>query len=323
MKMATPSYDRAPSYALREMLSPGGFLAPLVELNEVSVDGHVHDVHLRRDDEVHVYRGLTRLLVARLLKRGDVRVSAHRTYSVQECANGILRTWHPEEGCFKRRLGVYLRGVRVGKRHTEGEGLIQSRYAQVRVPWTPFDREVVLRYKMRGDREDAPQVDAARRKLEGIYAAHRGARGRRRWSNLEVKRRSEVDQLAVDPAGNVVLIELKDASKPSAEIYYAPFQLFRYVWEWRNALKVSPRLRDQIQELIESRRRIRLTPESTAPLSGGIRPVIGFGPDERTDEVRSRYERVLGVVKSHWPPDVDFIETWTLTESGVPKIVSE
>ena len=60
-----PSYCRAPSTKLRKMLSPGNFLAPLVQLHGLEAGGHVHDVHFRSDDEVHVYRGLTRLLSVR------------------------------------------------------------------------------------------------------------------------------------------------------------------------------------------------------------------------------------------------------------------
>lgn len=172
-----------------------------------------------------------------------------------------------------------------------------------------------MRYDPKIDGEDVPQVEAAREEIGKIYAA-------RRWAKLEVKRRGEVDQFAVDTAGRLVLIELKDASKRSAEVYYAPFQLLRYVWEWRNALRASPPLREQIQALIDARVAVHLTPKGTAPLSGRIRAVIGFGRDERTAEVRRRYGEVLEVVRSHWPPNVDFIEAWAFTESGLQQIGS-
>ena len=45
-------YDRAPSEQLRTLLTPGGFLAPLTDLNERKVAGLELDVHLRTNDEV-------------------------------------------------------------------------------------------------------------------------------------------------------------------------------------------------------------------------------------------------------------------------------
>ena len=44
---------------------PGGLLAPLLELNRNKVCGTELDLHFRGGDEVHVYCGLTRVLVAR------------------------------------------------------------------------------------------------------------------------------------------------------------------------------------------------------------------------------------------------------------------
>ena len=35
----------------------------------------------------------------------------------------------------------------------------------------------------------------------------------------------------------LVVIELKDASKRSTEVYYSPFQLLQYIWEWGSELE--------------------------------------------------------------------------------------
>ena len=194
-----PSYERAPSPKLRKMLSPGNFLSPLVELNRRAAECRVHDVHFRHDDEVHVYRGLTRLLSVRL-KASHVEVEAHKTYSSQTCAQGLVREWQPEEGSFQEKLSDYLRDVHVDARWLEGEGAVQRDWAQVTEPWIPFDREAVL-----GNGEDAehfPQLKAAKQALTEIYKAHTKETGRKRWSEPKLKG-NEVDQLAVDRNGRL------------------------------------------------------------------------------------------------------------------------
>ena len=256
------------------MLEPGEFLSPLVELNKRAAGDHVHDVHFRRNDEVHIYRGLTRLLTVRRLKTAGVKVQANDTYSSH--AQGLVRTWHPEEGGFREALLIYLSDVQVNASHLDGEGAIQTAWAQVTEPWVPFDREAVLSHG------------------KGY----------------------EVDQLAVDSNGRLVIIELKDASKQ--KVYDAPHQLQRYVWKWHRALKRNPGIWQQLQAVIEARIKLRLTSELVNPLSHGIRAVVGFGLDARCPEVKRRYERVLNVVNAHLPPEVGPIETWALNEKGVP-----
>ena len=95
--MPTPAYCRAPSPELQALLSPGGFLAPLVELSGREVGGHYHDVHFRANDEVHVYRGLTRLVTVRRAFHDAVNLTASSTYNNQSCAQDFLRRWRVDE----------------------------------------------------------------------------------------------------------------------------------------------------------------------------------------------------------------------------------
>ena len=85
------------------------------------------DVHLRVNDEVQIYCGLTRVLNVRRNGNGTVSVSAHQTYSRQDCARAILRRWNTDEvDEFGRALDAYLDSVNVSKRHSATEGAVQS-----------------------------------------------------------------------------------------------------------------------------------------------------------------------------------------------------
>lgn len=303
----TPSYDRAPSLALQKLLSVGGFLAPLPALASRQVAGCNLDVHLRRNDEVHIYCGLTRLVKVKLCKNGTIRIGADKSYTQQQCGRALFRGWNTTDSSFGQVLDSYLRSVKVDGRRTKKEGFIQAHWSRIVEPWIPFDKEAELSYASKEDRKDYhckaffPSVKEAHDELN-VIARSCG------WSlppNIKADARLKLDQLAVDPEGRLVIVELKHASA----VYYAPLQLVQYVWEWYGAFKS---VRDQLQALIDARKRSCLTPTSAPDLDGGIRAAVCFGADNRSPEVKSRYAEVLDVINTYLPADVPPIETWAL-----------
>ena len=318
----SPKFERAPSDELMRLLCPGGFLGPLAGLAARDKNGLKLDVHLRANDEVQVYCGLSRILNVRRNENGTVRVSAHQTYGKQACAKALMRRWHTDEkGAFRRALDAYIDGVEVAKRHTAGEGAVQSMWSHAPVPWVPFDREAVLDYRpadASGTAREFEQVERARTELAAI------AKCRGRAKPPDAGR--EVDQLAVDPEGRLVLAELKDATRGSSSVYYTPFQLLQYVWEWHSALES---VRSGLQDLINARVCLGLTRHPLPRLTGGVRPVVCFGRDGRSDRVKANYDRVLDGANRHLPAGVPEIETWAfedkphILETAVPGQLAE
>ena len=298
--MTTPApYDRAPSPQLLRLLRPKGLLAPLLSLGDENTGGVGLDVHFRRNDEMHVYCGMTRLITAQALWGGDVKLTAHRTYTAQACAQGLFRTWRAGEPGLGSVLTSYLRGVKVGPRWTKAEGAIQMQWSRVRKPWVPIDREVVLAHQV--EAAALPEVRAAHTALTAV------ARGSR-WAAPPAGG-TELDQLAIDTRGRLVLIELKVASKSSADLYYAPLQLLHYVWIWHDAFDD---VRDGVQALIDARVDAGLMPR-VRRLGDGMRAVVGFGRDVRSPEVKRRYGGVLKIVNRHLPRGVGDVELWEHT----------
>ena len=316
----SPTYRRAPSDIMKALLSPNGFLAPLVEGCGETVEGLQLDVHLRRNDEVHVYCGLTRILRVRRNRNNTVTVSAHQAYSNQDCAKPLLRQWTTSEVQeFRQALHNYVSQVQVPERHRDQEGRLQAEWSRIKEPWTPFDREAVLEYRTKEESNNArqfQQLDRAHTEVECIAESQRkSSRQRDVWAMPEAGGR-EVDQLAVDADGRLVLVELKSATATPSAVYYAPYQLLRYVWEWHRALEsVLPRL----QELVDARVDLSMTHESIPKLSGDLRAGVCFDRELATEEVRVRYERVLELVNRYLPKGVPEIETWTM--SDVPSLV--
>ena len=300
------AYCRAPSKELRHALSTGPLRA-LLSLGERKVAGCHLDVHLRRKDEVHVYCGLTRPVVVQRKTNGDVRVTAAKSYAEQQCSRGFFCLW-PENrldgATFERKLTQYVENVHVECRWVRSEGSVQSAWSRVARPWVPFDREAVLEYPSTSERNRSRCFDAVARARERVEAL-RVSQG---WAKLP-ERGGEVDQLAVDSDGRLVVIELKHAS--ASGVYYAPLQLLQYVWEWHDAFETT---RISVQELLDARVELRLTPPDVARIGSRIRPVVGFGVDEPSHEVKRRYAKVLALVNAHLPPTADPLETWSLAK---------
>ncbi|MCY4004144.1 MAG: hypothetical protein OXF33_10615 [Rhodospirillales bacterium] len=329
--MDAPSYNRTPSPALRRLLAAEGFLAPLLRAR--STNGIETEVQFRSGDEVHLYCGLT--CIVKCGRNGDrlIWVESHQTYVLQPSANRLFRpanrrvdkrgtyvrdVWSVGDPAFAPALEAFLNGVTVGERQTK-EGAIQARWSKVIAPWIVFDKEAQLAYPSKSERSRLlseafrPSVEAARNELHLLARSRRSLPNRRdHWAMPpKGKTRLKIDQLAVDSAGNLVLLEIKDASGSASEVYYAPFQLLQNVWEWQRAL---PAVRDSLQGLLDARVELGLTPGGVPPITGGVRAAIGFGADERSEEVRSRYSEVLRIVNALLPRGVSPIETWAFVK---------
>ena len=287
----------------------------MVELQGKTVAGLPLDVHLRRRDEVHVYCGLTRILRARLNRNDTASMSAHQAYSDQACAGAILRRWNTAEvQQFRMALDVYVSQLQVHERHTGREGFIQAAWSRIEEPWTPFDREAVLEYQTRQESREARKfhsVDQARSELEAIAESHQKSSGQSEAWAMPGAAGREVDQLAIDAEGRLVLIELKSASATPSAVYYSPFQLLQYLWEWRHALHS---VLAQLQELIDVRARLGMTNISAPRLTGGLRAAVCFDREIGSEEVRGRYDRVLEIVNGYLPEGFPKIETWTMDD---------
>ena len=183
MKASTPTYNRAPSQELQALLSPDGFLAPLVELSGREVGGHYHDVHFRAKDEVYVYRGRTRLVTVRRTSRDGLNLTASATYKSQPYAQDILRRWRVDARGFSEELGRYLCNITVDSRWICGEGKVQERWSRVRVPWIPFDREGVLPGPLK-KRKDFLQIRKAQGELTELCNLE--TKAGKRWGEPKV-----------------------------------------------------------------------------------------------------------------------------------------
>lgn len=321
MKSPSPDYNRAPSDNLQKLLSEGEFLAPLVALHGQQKGEYnlALDVHLRRNDEIHVYYGLTRIVTAKLKKNGMIKIWAAKTYEALDVQNKFFGFWKDNHTCFQDSLNDYLDTVidNVDDRWILKEGKVQATWARVSLPcgpWTPFDREAVLDYGRLQNAKKEAENSRRFSQVDRAYSVITKQVGKQ-WDKPP-KPGVKPDQLAVDEKGNLVLLELKYAGDRanSGGVYYSPLQLLQYLYEWTGALE-SPNLWKRLQELVSIRVRLGLMREPP-PLTGSVRAAVCFGEDERSPKVKRRYYEVLDVINAHLPSNVQPVETWSYGHKG-------
>ena len=213
------------------------------------------------------------LQIRRYKRIGGLTVTADEKYKSTPFSEGIFGRWTQNENGFEEALFDYLSGVDVSGSLTLGEGDIQLRWSRVTEPLGPIrprGRPQLCRLRRGEERNNATRfgkVNEARAELE-----------KSGWAKLP-RRGRELDQLAVDPVGRLVLLELKDGSKNDAEVYYSPLQLLQYIWEWHTALEA---VRGDLQSVIDARVAVKLTPRDVLTSPAASVPWSDLAPKLQT-----------------------------------------
>ena len=299
-------YDRAPSDKLLALLQ-----APLAPLLHPWVVADLSlDLQFREKDTVQLYCGLTSLLVANPTSDG-FKVTAHKTYTQQACAKRLMRHWLRDEPGFADALAQYLGEVDVPTPHSRREGAVQAAWMSVCRPWIPIDREGVLGYASTDDRNAALDSPVVRAAWEGA----RDLCARQKWATMKpLGTSNEVDQIAVAPDGSLVLVELKFGG--ASDVYQAPIQALRYVWEWHGALEA---ILEGLEEVSRARSRLGLSPKDIPEIKPRMRWALAVGQTKSSSKVLSRLATIRDIANGHRPPGVPELELWGLDEDGSPQ----
>ena len=321
-------YQRAPTDRLLSLFAPGQLLSPLRGLLEMRVGNQTValDVQFRERDEVMVYCGQTRVLCLRP-KGEDVVAYAHKTYTKQDCAAGMLRRWTPTESAqaFGQALDYYLSALQVGERWVHKEGAVQVRWLGSdsagigEPPWLPIDREVVLGHAPKDERQAALRTGSLAAAWEALtnLAAVEG------WKPPPAPgAANEVDQLALSHDGKrLILIELKHKADGSGAAY-APYQVMRYAGEWAAALDgpVAGEVVNGVNTLTSAKCAAGLVHESPVlrerPL---IQPIVAFN-EPPTKRVQRRLAKVVQTLRDNLSgPSIEQLEVWCWPDGGAPE----
>jgi hypothetical protein len=238
------------------------------------------DAQLRLNDQVTVYAGTTKLLDLRRMLDGNLMPSADATY-VGQAAAGVYEKLSPRD--LENRVAAwsaFFGSVKVGSRYFK-EGAWQSFLArrgqgESHQPFAVIDREAQLEgFDTDWDKwlQDSTRTwrEAASQKLPDR-------------PRLEEEKGACPDFIAVLPSGDLGIVEVKDG-EDAAGVYCAPLQVCGYTLLWQKALEQDRKLVDNINKIIEQKKRLGLASASFPLLRNDARciPVVFVGrPNPRS-----------------------------------------
>jgi hypothetical protein len=258
-------YDRAFSENALKALLPGGpFRFMVTDLPRHNKDPYCMDLQLREKNTLMYYRGTTRLLTVQIKLNGGLHAvaTADKAYGAyplcrDEYAKLMKRPWMAAESTeMKRAFDVYLASAAKACRanyYREGtEGYLQNQlcceWTKPGSEWLVIDRECVIGFDTRGEQREYYDP------ILNPYASIRNefqTQDKVTWGVPAGKSfGDELDLLALDREGKVVLIELKHGGNASG-IYWGPMQILAYRDVFRKKLsEISPSLKELVRQKV-------------------------------------------------------------------------
>lgn len=317
-------YARKLAKRVEESMLPSGALRFLIDVAlENRDDPYALDIQLREGNELMYYHGTTCLLTIRISNRNstlDITATAHEAYGQHaECRAeyaALMKTWRiTESATLEQAVRFYLpKAIRAADARyydNKKEGYWQNRLCVRFGPrwrcddeWLILDRECVLGFDTSGEKTDfyaqaREKFAAFRRQLQDEDSTT--------WGQITDKGfGDELDLLAIDPAGRLVVLELKHGSN-AAGIYWGPLQTYFYGDAFTSVLG---EIRDDLLNLAHQKIRLGLLPEAAGSRLGReglsrVEPVLAIAePNEnsacwdRMDQVLRRSTSGLGLPQS-------------------------
>ncbi len=274
-------YARALDDAAVRVVMPGGPFEFLLDIKTVVPDDpYALDIQLREGNKLMYYHGTTRLLTVEVIpvsgKTPRVRATADKAYKEAESCRSeygaLMKTWVVAEApLLCSTFCAYLaRAVgAAGRRYyrNQKEGYWQNRLCINFGPrwrpereWLIIDRECVVGFDSKKEKdafyENARHdFQSVRDNLQKLDDA--------KWGKATGKAfGDELDFLAIDRAGQLVVIELKHGANSSG-IYWGPLQAGFYGEAF---LKAHAAIVPGIRELVRQKIRLGLLPPDAQAL---------------------------------------------------------
>jgi len=255
-------YNRTLSNSFSKIIEPGGDLRWLFEFVQERND---LDLLIGRNDSmewISVYRGTSRLL--RIKKTKDpARIKLDGAKAYQELAPDLFGKKNTSDDFLFVLLGLVetassnSRFDRYYNNKKEGyfQNELSRRFGICGKPGDEFvivDKEAVIGYENQQEKDSIlnPLQHNYKEMLKELSESNPKIFG----SNLEKKSvGNELDFLAFDKQGNILLIEYKDGSNASG-IYLSPFQVGIYYDLWDQFPR--PELEQTICEMVSQKRKL-------------------------------------------------------------------
>ncbi len=319
--MDGPTFDRRVPRELVEALAPGGPMRPLVDLargetgTELGLDLRLRAVPGRPGARATLYLGLTQVLHVHHHGADRFRLRGQRGRGFAERLDLALfdDAWEQPQplGRLARAWPAVMAYVDAAvaaapSRYLTAEGRLQARLGRGGPAFTAIDREVVVAFADQGAKDGAlaaarGPVEAAREELGGV---HRWARRTRAFGD-------ELDVLAVDAAGRVLVVEAKHGADLGG-VGFTPAQVAVYRRLLQAWVDASPSAPDVLDGMLEQAVEIGLVdgpvPRVARPLE--LVPVIALGAPVASPAAADERMRLVRDALAAHAVELPGLEVW-------------
>lgn len=325
--MSVPRYDRRVRPELVDALAPSGELGELGELVRGDF-GRAHDLDLQlrtipgdSDSRATLYVGLTQVLHVHCDPKG-FRLSGQtgkgfagrldpsffqKAWARQQSLEQLAASWPEVLTCVSAAINA------TPSRYRQREGKLQAQLARGGDGFLALDREVVVSFPWGEKRQILEQasapLEAARQQLAVTHP----------WARRERGFGDELDLLAVDGEGRVLVVEVKHGGD-TAGIGWTPAQVALYLLILGLWADACPDRAEVLNGMLDQRRRLALVPESTYRVAEPVQlvPVIGVGPTHELKNPKVANERMTAVRNELARQGVELpgLQIWRVDDTG-------
>jgi hypothetical protein len=270
-----------------------------------------------------LYYGLTTILTVEESKQNGLRLDTHLTHRTRGVFDEQWREWQTPEGIGRIWPDVecYLNRVRptVDPRWNGLEGPVQTSMC---IGTTEAYR-VIGREANVGFRNTTVQQAVVTALNAVINTAVQPLEAMVNWLRKK-NPGTGADLLAVDPAGRLLVIEIKPASATGG-ISWAPAQARLYAELFAHWAERTSDAAEILNEMLDQRVELGLTPAAAQGVGHPPRiiPVVAVGPGKRSSQALPRLGQMaesLAAVPT-LSPAIDPLQVWLLDEHGHPQEV--
>lgn len=297
-------YNRTLTDEFSELIEPKGNLRWLFDYVKNRDD---LDFLIGKSDKkqwISVYRGLSRILTIKPTRNSKkIRVEAAKAYRriTPEIygEKSLSYNFKDELESLRHLVEKEEKFDRYYKNQKEGfyQNILSRKYGILGSENDEFvivDKEAVIGYKDISEKEE--KYEGIQRKYKELQRAVSENNPKRYGSKIDEKSiGNELDFLALDKEGNILLIEYKHGTNTSG-IYLSPLQIGMYYDLFTTYPKED--LDDAIRKMIEQKKRIGLINSKwKVPKIKGIVPVLIISDYNDKSSSKQKYDEVLGFIR--------------------------
>lgn len=325
--MSSPSFDRRVPRELADALAPGGPMHELVNLAHSSF-GSANGLDLRlrarpghTDARATLYLGLTQVLHVHRLGPDRFKLKGQTGKGFAEQLDPALfdRSWAQPQPLDRlaRAWPAVMTYVRAAveaapPKYLSSEGLVQASLGRGAESFATIDREVVINFPSQLIKDAALAEEVA-----GIRAAREQLATTHRWAEKDKAFGDELDMLAVDREGRLLVIEVKYGGD-TAGVGWTPAQVARYLRLCQLWVDATPWAPSILNGMLRQATEIGLAADRGYTVADPLTlvPVIAVGQPVKNPPVANERMRIVHDALAEHGVGLAGLQIWSVGVDG-------